>query len=206
MPAGDAASAEGGASAGGAASARKRRSGVLLAVAVVVLAADQISKAAVVASLAGRPPVRLLGGLLTLTLVRNPGAAFSIGTSMTIVFTLIAAAVIVYILRAARDLRSMGWAITLGLLLGGAAGNLADRLLRSPGVFRGHVVDWIELPHWPVFNIADSCITCGGVLVVLLVLRQVHLDGSRGTGRDEPAGRRGPGRDEPPGNLGQDRR
>jgi signal peptidase II len=160
---------------------KPRRVGVLLAVAVAVLAADLISKTIVVHTLANRPPVRLLGGFLQLILLRNPGAAFSIGTSMTIVFTAIAAGVIVYILRVARNLRSIGWAVTLGLLLGGAAGNLGDRIFRSPGWFSGHVVDWIELPHWPVFNIADSSIVCGGILVVLLALRRVRMDGTRET-------------------------
>jgi signal peptidase II len=152
---------------------------VLVGVAVFVLAADLISKAIVVADLAGHAPIRLLGGLLTLRLLRNSGAAFSIGTSMTIVFTAIAAGVIVFILRTARKLRSLPWAITLGLLLGGATGNLSDRLFRAPGVMRGSVVDWIELPHWPVFNLADSAIVCGGVLAVLLAIRGMRIDGSR---------------------------
>ena len=147
--------------------------------AAFVLAADVISKAIVVARMADHPPIRLLGGLLTITLTRNGGAAFSIGTSMTIVFTAIAVGVIVYILRTARNLRSIGWAITLGLLLGGATGNLLDRIFRAPGPFQGHVVDWIELPHWPVFNLADSSIVCAGVLVVLLALRGIRLDGTR---------------------------
>ena len=127
------------------------------------------------------PPdkVRLLDGLLTLQVLRNSGAAFSIGTSMTIVFTLIAVGVIFFILRTSRRLRSLPWAVTLGLLLGGATGNLTDRLLRSPGLFRGDVVDWIQLPHWPVFNVADSAIVCGGVLAVLLAARGIRLDGTR---------------------------
>jgi lipoprotein signal peptidase len=158
---------------------RPRRVGLLLAVAAFVLAADIISKAIVVARMADHPPIRLLGGLLTITLTRNGGAAFSIGTSMTIVFTAIAVGVIVYILRTARNLRSVGWAITLGLLLGGATGNLLDRIFRAPGPFQGHVVDWIELPHWPVFNLADSSIVCAGVLVVLLALFGIRLDGTR---------------------------
>jgi signal peptidase II len=152
---------------------------VLFGVAVTILAADAISKAAVVAELSGRPPVRLLGGLLTLDLLRNTGAAFSFGTSMTIVFTVIAVGVIVYIVRTARKLRSMPWAVSFGLLLGGATGNLGDRIFRSPGVFQGAVVDWIQLPHWPVFNVADSSIVCGGVLAVLLAIRGVRLDGTR---------------------------
>jgi signal peptidase II len=156
-----------------------RQVGVLFGVAVIILAADAISKAAVVAELTGRPPVRLLGGLLTLDLLRNTGAAFSFGTSMTIVFTAIAVGVIVYIVRTARKLRSMPWAVSFGLLLGGATGNLADRIFRSPGVFQGAVVDWIQLPHWPVFNVADSSIVCGGILAVLLAIRGMRLDGTR---------------------------
>jgi signal peptidase II len=127
------------------------------------------------------PPdrVRMLDGLLTLQVLRNSGAAFSLGTSMTIVFTLIAVGVIFFILRTSRRLRSLPWAVTLGLLLGGATGNLTDRLLRSPGLFRGDVVDWIQLPHWPVFNVADSAIVCGGALAVLLAARGIRLDGTR---------------------------
>ena len=147
--------------------------------AAFVLVADIVSKAIVVARMPGHAPIRLLGGLLTITLTRNGGAAFSIGTSMTIVFTAIAVGVIVYILRTARNLRSIGWAITLGLLLGGATGNLVDRIFRAPGTFQGHVVDWIQFPDWPVFNLADSAIVCAGVLVVLLALRGIRLDGTR---------------------------
>ena len=158
---------------------RVRRVAVLFAVAVVVFALDVVSKVIVVATLPHHPPVRLPGGLLTLRLIRNPGAAFSIGTSMTIVFTLIAVGVIVYILRAARRLHSLPWAVALGLLLGGAAGNLTDRLFRAPGPLQGYVVDWIELPHWPVFNLADAAICCSGALIVLLAARGIRLDGTR---------------------------
>ena len=152
---------------------------ILFAIAVVVLALDIVSKAIVVATLSDRPPIRLLGGLLTLRESRNSGAAFSIGTSMTIVFTAIALGVVIYILRTARNLRSVGWAITVGLLLGGATGNLLDRIFRAPGLFQGHVIDWIELPDWPVFNLADSAIVCAGVLVVLLALLGIRMDGTR---------------------------
>jgi signal peptidase II len=158
---------------------RPRRVGVLIAVAVFVLAADVISKAVIVARMPGHPPIRLIGSFLEITYTRNGGAAFSIGTSMTIVFTAIALGVIIYLVRAARNLRSIGWAIALGLLLGGATGNLLDRIFRAPGPFEGHVVDWIQLPHWPVFNLADSSIVCAGVLVVLLALRGTRLDGTR---------------------------
>ena len=165
---------------------------VLLAVASAALLADVISKAVVVATLSGHPPVRLLGGALTLLVLRNSGAAFNIGTSMTVVFTLIAAGVVVFILRTARRLRSLPWAVTLGLLLGGATGNLVDRLARAPGPLRGDVVDWIQLPHWPVFNLADAAIVCGGVLAILLSARGIRIDGSRdGTAEEarEPAAR-----------------
>jgi signal peptidase II len=157
----------------------RRRLAIVLAVAAAVYVADVVSKIIVVATLSPLRPVRLLGGFLKLTLLRNGGAAFSFGTSMTVVFTLIAVGVIVFILRTSRRLRSLPWAITLGLLLGGATGNLTDRLLRSPGVFRGEVVDWIQVPHWPVFNLADSAIVCGGVLAVLLATRGIRLDGTR---------------------------
>lgn len=161
----------------------RRRMGVLLGVAAAVLAADTVSKAVVVAVLSGHA-VRMLGGLLTLRVLRNSGAAFNIGTSMTVVFTAIAVGVIVFILRTARRLRSLPWAVTLGLLLGGATGNLADRLLRSPGPLRGYVVDWIQLPHWPVFNLADSAIVCGGALAILLSVLGMRVDGTRETGPD----------------------
>ena len=160
--------------------ARPRRVGLLLGVAAFVIAADIITKAVAVAHIREYSRIDVVGSLLVLTLTRNGGAAFNIGgTSMTIVFTVIAAGVIIYILRASRNLRSIGWAITLGLLLGGATGNLVDRVFRAPAPFRGDVVDWIELPHWPVFNLADSAIVCAGFLVVLLALRGIRLDGTR---------------------------
>ena len=154
---------------------------MLAGVAAFVLAADAITKALVVMHLRPDEPVHVLGDVLMLDLLRNPGAAFSVGTGDTIVFTAIAVGVVIYIARTARNLRSVGWAITLGLLLGGAIGNLADRIFRAPGLFRGNVVDWIELTrYWPVFNIADSAIVCGGILTVLLAMFGYHLDGTRG--------------------------
>jgi signal peptidase II len=159
-------------------SQRQRHLGVLFAVAAFVLAADVVSKIIVVAKLSSHPPVRLLHGFLTLDYTRNAGAAFSIGTGATYVFGIVAIAVILVILRTARRLFSTPWAIVLGLLLGGATGNLVDRLLRSPGVLRGHVVDWIQLPHFAVFNLSDSAISVGGVLAVLLALAGRQLDGT----------------------------
>jgi lipoprotein signal peptidase len=173
---------------------------ILFAIAAGVLALDIASKAIVVATLFDRPPVRLLGGLLTLRESRNSGAAFSIGTSMTVVFTLIAVGVIVFILRTSRRIYSLPWAVALGLLLGGAMGNLTDRIFRFPGPFRGWVVDWIELPHWPVFNLADSSIVCGGVLMVLIATRGQRIDG-RAPAAEPGSGPSGsePARPEPSG-------
>jgi signal peptidase II len=167
-----------------------RRIAFLIGTALTVLTLDIVSKVVVVANLSDRSPIRLLGGFLTLLVSRNPGAAFSIGTSMTVVFSVIAVSVIVVILRTSRRIRSIPWAITLGLLLGGATGNLIDRIFRYPGMFRGYVVDWIEIPHWPVFNLADSAIVCGGVLAVLLSARGTRLDGLKPApaDNDEPAG------------------
>ena len=170
---------------------RPRRLGpliLLLGVAAFVITADAISKAIAVAHIREYTYIHLIGNLLRLTLTRNGGAAFNLGgTGMTILFTAIATGVVVYILRAARNLRSTGWAIALGLLLGGASGNLIDRIFRAPGFLRGDVIDWIALPHWPVFNLADSAITCAGVLVVLLALFGFRLDGTRAS-RDPAPG------------------
>ena len=111
----------------------------------------------------------------------NPGAAFSFAQGATVLFTAVAVTVVVVILRTARKLRSTPWACSLGLLLGGALGNLVDRLFRSPGVGRGAVVYFIDFRVWPVFNIADSAIVVGGLLAVLLSFRGYELDGTRKT-------------------------
>jgi signal peptidase II len=157
----------------------------VLTVAGLVVAADQASKALAVAALSGREPVSLLGGVLTLRLVRNPGAAFGLAEGATVVLTLIAVAVTVAVVRLSARLASTPWAVSLGLLLGGAVGNLVDRLVRSPGPLRGHVVDFLELPHWPVFNLADSAIVVAGVTLVLYSL--LGLD-PEGRGRDRDTG------------------
>jgi len=152
---------------------------VMFCVAVIVLTADAISKQQVLATLPGHPPVRLLHGLITLDLTFNAGAAFGVGTSYTAVIALIVCGVIVYIIRTARRLRSLAWTIALGLLLGGAMGNLGDRLFRAPGLLRGEVVDWINLSHFPwTFNLADASITCAAVLIAALALRGIRIDGT----------------------------
>jgi signal peptidase II len=155
---------------------------VLVVVALLVYALDVSSKLLAVERLSDRPPLELWDGVLTLRLVRNPGAAFGLAGGLTAAFTLVAAGVVVAIVRIARRLRSLPWAVALGMLLGGALGNLTDRLLRAPGPFRGHVVDFLELPHWPVFNLADSAIVGGGMLMVLLAARGVGVAGTSDRG------------------------
>ena len=124
-------------------------------------------------------PVQLVPGVLDLYLLYNPGAAFSLATGMTWVLTLVAGAVVVGVALMARRLGSRAWALTLGLLLGGALGNLTDRLLREPGFGVGHVVDFLRLPRWPVFNLADTSIVVAAVLVVVLSFRGIGVDGRR---------------------------
>ncbi len=167
---------------------------LLAGIAVLVLALDIVAKTIAVAQLEGREPVEILGGLIYLQLLRNPGAAFSMATGYTWVLTIVAIAVVVVIVRVSRKLRSTGWAVALGLVLGGAMGNLTDRIFRAPGPLQGHVVDMIS-PFAPdgrafaVFNLADSAITCGGVLLVLLALLGRELDGtSSGKKKKDAAG------------------
>jgi signal peptidase II len=150
----------------------------LVLIALITVALDAATKALVVARLEHREPVRLLDGLVTFEVSRNSGAAFSFAQGATVLFTLIAVGVVVVIVRTLPRLRSAGWAVTLGLLLGGAVGNLLDRLTRAPGIGRGAVVDFIHLPHFATFNLADSAITVGACLAVLLSLRGVEVDGS----------------------------
>ncbi|MGH3809873.1 MAG: signal peptidase II [Pseudonocardiaceae bacterium] len=176
----------------------RRRTGLLAATATVTLLLDVLSKIVVVAILEGRPPLELLGGGLYLVVFRNSGAAFSMATGLTWLLSLIALGVVVAIVRLSPRLRSTGWAFGLGLVLGGALGNLADRLLRAPGPLRGQVVDFLSLlapdgSVWPVFNLADSAIVCGGAVLVLLAATGQDFDGTRGPRRPGPAESGGPG-------------
>ncbi|WP_073952535.1 signal peptidase II [Streptomyces kebangsaanensis] len=155
-----------------------RRIAVLFTVAAVAYVLDLVSKMIVVAKLEHHPPIRIIGDWLQLEAIRNAGAAFGFGEAFTVIFTVIAAAVIVVITRLARKLYSVPWAIALGLLLGGALGNLTDRIFRAPGVFEGAVVDFISPKHFAVFNLADSAIVCGGILIVLLSFRGLDPDGT----------------------------
>ncbi|MFC0108771.1 signal peptidase II [Kibdelosporangium aridum] len=161
-----------------------RKAAILLGTAVVFFAFDLVTKVVALAQLEGREPVRALGGLVYLQIVRNPGAAFSIATGMTWVLALVAIGVVVAIIWLLPRLRSVGWAIGLGLVLAGAVGNLVDRFFRAPGPLRGHVVDFVSLfgpdgEYWPVFNVADSSIVVGGILIVVLSLLGYEYDGRR---------------------------
>ncbi|MEU4236576.1 signal peptidase II [Actinoplanes sp. NPDC026619] len=166
---------------------------VLGATAVIAVALDQWVKWLSTEHLTEGEPVRILGGLIYLSLLRNSGAAFSMGENHTWVFPVITLVVIGWIGYMATRLRSVPWAISLGLVLGGAFGNLGDRLFRAPGPFHGHVVDMISLfaPYaekFAVFNIADSCLSVGVCLAVLLELTGRQRDGRRAVRKKaEPA-------------------
>ena len=144
---------------------------------------DQLTKIIAVRWLDPADPPVLLGGLLTLRLIRNPGAAFSLGENFTMVFALLAVAVVSFVLiRLAPKINHPGWAVALGLLVARVSGNLMDRIFRTPGVLRGHVVDFFQLPHFAIFNIADVCITSAAVLImVLAVIKNVGIEGEHYT-------------------------
>ncbi|MGA8209016.1 MAG: signal peptidase II, partial [Nocardioidaceae bacterium] len=152
---------------------------LLAAVALSGYAVDLTTKVLAVDRLTEGSPVRVVGDWLRLDLIRNPGAAFSTGTSYTVVLTLVAVAAAVGVLWTARRLASIGWSLGLGFLLAGVLGNLTDRIFRAPGFAEGHVVDFLRLPHWPVFNVADICINVAAVLIVVQALRGVGVDGTR---------------------------
>jgi signal peptidase II len=172
-----------------AASGGRRRALLLLGTtAALVLLADLGTKHLALAALEDRGAVRLLGGVVYLSLTRNSGAAFSLGSDYTWVFPIVTVAVVGWITWMALRLRSLPWAVALGLVLGGALGNFMDRVFRAPGAFVGHVVDMVSLfgPHgqyFPVFNLADSALVCGVALAVLLELTGRQRDGRR-IGRD----------------------
>lgn len=153
--------------------------GLLVVIAALGYAADQLVKAWVVAELPLNVSQEFVGTLLQLRRTDNPGAAFSLATNATWLLTLIAVAVVVTTIFVARRLRSRAWAVALGLLVGGALGNLTDRFVRAPGGGQGHVVDYLQLPHWPIFNLADVCIVSAAVLICLLAFLGIGVDGTR---------------------------
>jgi len=176
-----------------AAPPRRRRLRLLLSVASVVLLLDVVTKVLAVRLLTPQQPVSIIGDTVTWTLVRNSGAAFSMGTSYTWVLTLVASAVVVGIIWMGRRLVSPWWALGLGMILGGALGNLVDRFFRSPGPLRGHVVDFLSIGWWPVFNVADPAVVGGAILLVALSLFGFDFD-TEGRRRPDTEGRRQPDR------------
>jgi signal peptidase II len=142
----------------------------LFATAWTIWLLDFITKTWAISSLSSEPR-KVFGKFLDFTLVRNSGAAFSLATGSALIFALLSLLVVAAVTYYAPRITSHGWLIALGLLLGGVLGNLTDRIFRSPGFLIGHVIDWIELPHWPIFNLADSAICCAAVLALILTLR-----------------------------------
>lgn len=158
------------------------RLAIVLGAAFGVLIVDQGTKYLATQSLEPGEPVQVIGSLLQLALVRNAGAAFSLGTGFTVLLSAMAIIMVVIIARFATRIGSVWWAVALGGLLGGALGNLTDRIFRPPGVLRGQVIDFIQLPHWPVFNVADSAIVVSAIIMVVLAFRGVAMSDQTGGG------------------------
>ena len=158
--------------------ARHRHRWIFAAVALVAFVADQLTKEWALVALADRS-IPVLGDWFTLHLVFNPGAAFGTGTRFTWVFSCLALVAMAVVLWLSRRLGSGLWTLGLGLLLGGVAGNFADRLFRPPGPMHGHVIDFLMLPNWPGFNIADVCINVAAGVIILQTFRGVNIDGTR---------------------------
>jgi signal peptidase II len=148
-------------------------------VGVVILALDQWTKALALEHLTPGEPVKVIGSFLKFNLIRNSGAAFSLGAGYTPYISAIQIAVALGVVYLSRRLGSAGWAVAFGLLFGGAVGNILDRIFREPSPFHGHVVDFLQTPHWAIFNVADMAVTSAAVLLVIQTLRGIRLDGTR---------------------------
>jgi signal peptidase II len=158
-----------------------RRTYLLGATAAVGLAVDQVTKAVAAVVVEGREPTHALGGTVTFTAFRNSGAAGSFAPDATLVFTVLAIAVVAFIARVAPSVRSTGWAVGLGLIGAGAGGNLTDRLFRTPGFGRGAVLDFIQIGHSGIFNLADQCVTAGAVVILVQTFRGIPMRAKRPT-------------------------
>ncbi len=148
------------------------------AVALTAYGVDLVTKHLAVTRLADGD-IAVVGDWFVLHLTRNPGAAFSTGTQYTVALSCLAVAAVLVALWFSRRLGDRVWAVALGLLLGGVAGNLTDRIFREPGPMRGHVIDLFMLPNWPVFNVADICINVAAGLILLQTFRGIPIDGRR---------------------------
>ena len=164
-----------------------------LGVAAGVVLLDQVTKFIAVARLEGEPPIQVIGEWLQLTFVRNSGAAFSLAGNYTIVISVLAIVVAVAIVRTARTLTNVWWAVVLGGILGGALGNLIDRIFREPAPFRGHVVDFLALPNWPVFNVADMALVGSAILAVILSVKGVEMGAPESVDEQDDASDSEPG-------------
>jgi signal peptidase II len=170
---------------------RARMWRVFALVALVMYAVDVSTKILALEKLEGRDDVPVIGDLLQLHLTSNAGAAFSTGTQFTVVLTCIAIAAVIVVLWLSRRLGNLVWAVGLGFLFAGVAGNLTDRMFREPGPFRGHVIDFLMLPNWPVFNVADICINIAAGLILIQAFRGIRIDGTRTHDRDQATGEPG---------------
>jgi signal peptidase II len=150
----------------------------LYTIAWTVWLVDFATKVWALNNLSASNPTKIIGDFLQLTLIRNSGAAFSLAQGATIIFTFFAIFVVGAIAYFAPRITSRGWSVVLGLALGGVLGNLSDRIFRSPGYFTGHVIDWIELTHWPVFNVADTAIVVAAGIAVILSIRNISPMGA----------------------------
>ncbi|GAA4146544.1 signal peptidase II [Leifsonia shinshuensis] len=161
---------------------------ILAVVALCVYLVDQIAKVLVVSNLYEGQQVEVLGQLLQFHFVKNPGAAFSIGSGSTWIFSIVGVGVLGFVIWYAPRIRSMAWAVLFGLLLGGLLGNLTDRLFREPGFGVGHVVDFLQIPLLPaIFNLADVAIVSSMVLFLIITLRGIGLDGRQPAAETEEA-------------------
>lgn len=156
---------------------RRRLYAVMLGLAVVTLVLDQLTKAWALRSLTPGEAVDLVGDAIRLNLVRNPGAAFSLGDGSTWILTIISLTIVVWVVVGARKVGNLPWAIALGLLLGGALGNLVDRFFRPPGPGRGHVVDFIDYFGWFVGNVADIAIVVAAGIIMVLAFTGTSIAG-----------------------------
>ena len=145
----------------------------LYGVAWFVWVLDLATKLWAVNTLSDRSNIKVIGDFFQLTLVRNPGAAFSVAEGATIFLTLFGFLVMGVIFYYSTKITSRGWSVVLGLAMGGILGNLVDRIFREPGFLRGHVIDWLQIPNWPVFNIADTAIVAAAALSMILSLRNI---------------------------------
>ncbi len=180
---------------GGATVASKRLVLWVGVLAALVILVDQATKIWAVAKLEGEPTIELLGRWLHLTFIRNEGAALGIGSGYTWILTIVVVVVVVFILRSMRKIGSRGWAVALGLLLGGALGNLIDRIFRAPGVAQGHVVDFIGYGDLFIGNVADIAVVGAAVMIAILSIQGIGIDGQRHSGESEaeaPAAADGP--------------